>query len=260
MSNKALLVVSFGTTYHDTREKTLDAISGELQSRFPSRVLYEAWTSSFIRRKLLERDGFQMDSVTEAMERMKQDGMEDVLIQPTHIIEGAEFQKILDEVIEYDSEFRAVRIGRPLLCCDEDLTDCVEALIPNFPDMEEERALVFLGHGSPDGNNGMYPRLEETFHRMGYPNVFIGTVEGEPDLSYVLELVRTSGCSKVTLAPLLVVAGDHALNDLAGEEPDSWASVFRSEGFQTECVLRGIGEYPEIRKIYVKHARNAMMG
>ena len=253
---KALLVISFGTTFNDTREKTIDRIEEDLKEAFPDRKFYRAWTSGFIRKKLLSRDGIEIDGPGEAFERMKADGVTDVIVQPTHIIMGAEFGKILSAVKNASHGIENVSMGLPLLCSEEDMEETVKGILANFNDIDD-KALVLMGHGSPGGPNDIYVRLEETFHRMGHDNVFIGTVEAEPGLDDMISKAQRYGKKHVVLAPLLVVAGDHATNDLAGDEPDSWKSVFRIKGFDVSCVVKGIGEYEEIRRIFIRHAEES---
>ena len=253
---KALLVISFGTTFNDTREKTIDAIEQDLREAFPDRKFYRAWTSSFIRKRLLSRDGVEIDGPGEAFERMKADGVTDVLIQPTHIMPGEEFGKIISAIEDASHGLDRVRVGLPMLSSDEDLREAATCMMSHFPE-DEKRALILMGHGSPAGPNDIYVKLEETFKSMGHDSVFVGTVEAEPGLEDMLIKTEASGKGEVVLTPLLIVAGDHATNDLAGDEPDSWKSVFTSKGFDVECVVKGLGEYEDIRQIFVRHAREA---
>lgn len=253
---KALLVISFGTTFNDTREKTIDAIEEDLSKAFPDRKYYRAWTSGFIRKRLLSRDGTQIDGPDEAFERMKADGVTDVLVQPTHIMPGEEFAKVMSAIEKKASAFDNVSVGAPLLSFDEDFRETASCMAGHFPDLRH-RALVLMGHGSPGGPNDVYVRLEDTFRELGYDNVFVGTVEAEPGLEDVILKAENSGQHEVILTPLLIVAGDHATNDLAGDEPDSWKSVFLSKGFSVDCVVKGMGEYEDIRQIFVRHAKEA---
>lgn len=255
---KALLVISFGTTYPKTREKTIDAIEKRLQDSFPDRRLYRAWTSGFIRRKLAQRDSIFIDSPEEAFARMRSEGVTDVLIQPTQVIPGAEYRKILTAAEHAGKDFHTVSIGTPLLASGDDLRDVASALIREFADLASDEALVLMGHGSPEGGNEIYTRLEEEFRRQGFVHTYIGLVEASPGLEDVLSRLRTSDRRRVRLAPLLVVAGDHALHDMAGEQEDSWASVLSANEFDVTCCVRGLGEYESIRDIYVAHGKAAL--
>lgn len=252
---KAILVISFGTTFSETREKTIEAIENDLAKAFPDRRLYRAWTSRFIIRKLKERDGLYIDTPSEALERMKRDGVTDVIVQPTHIIPGAEFNKLTEEIKRHSEDFENLSVGVPLLTEEKDLKDTATAISNIFHDIREDEALILMGHGTPNGNNSVYTELEETFRNTGNNNVFIGTVEAVPALDDVLSAASAEGFKKAVITPLLIVAGDHALNDMAGDDEDSWTSTFRRAGFNVRCVVKGLGEYKEIRDIIISHAK-----
>lgn len=255
---KGLLAVSFGTSVNATREKTIDAIETRLQKEFPDRTVYRAWTSGMIIRKLKKRDGVQIDTVKEAMERMAADQVADVIVQPTHVINGIENDGMTADVLSYRERFEKIVFGTPLLTSDEDSEAVIEAVMAEFPDFPKEEALVFMGHGTTHYANSIYAALDYKFKDMGYKNVFLGTVEAYPSLKTLMKLVREHGTNRVTLAPFMVVAGDHAMNDMSGEDPDSWRSRFEAEGFEVTCVLKGLGEYEGIRRLYAKHARDAV--
>ena len=251
---KALLAVSFGTSFNDTREKTIDVIERDLAVAFPDRAFYRAWTSKIITEKLKERDGCCIDMPQEALERMKKDGVTDVLVQPTFIIPGLEFEYLKEKVTGYEKDFDSIKMGRPLVGSRDDAAE-VAGIIARDIRTDDDEALVLMGHGVFNGNNGVYLELEKEIHDLGYERAFIGTVEAEPGLEHVLKSVKRHGTKKVLLAPLLIVSGDHANNDMAGESDDSWASAFRREGFEVRCLLKGLGEYEEIRKMFAAHAR-----
>lgn len=255
---KGLLVVSFGTSVHKTREKTIDAIEQALQEAFGEFTCYRAWTSKFIIRKLRERDQIQIDTVTEAMERMFKDGVTDVLVQPTHVLNGIENEQMIAEVSACQGWFRSVCIGTPLLAGEEDVADVAEAVAEEFSWLPQEEALVLMGHGTSHEANEIYAALDHCLKRMGHDNMFLGTVEASPSLLNLMERVQAYGAKKVTLAPFIVVAGEHALHDLSGEGADSWKSQLEDSGYQVRCVLKGLGEYPKIRRLYVKHAEGAL--
>lgn len=253
---KAILAVSFGTSFNDTREKTIDIIENDLRSAFPDREFYRAWTSKIITSKLKERDGVSIDMPGDALERMKSDGVSDIIVQPTFILPGLENDYLSEKIISSSKDFDQIMIGAPLLDSDEDIRQTAEIISEAFEDLEDE-ALVLMGHGVFNDRNSIYIDLENAINTIGRVKAFIGTVEAEPDLLSVLEKVRASGLKKVVLTPLLIVSGDHANNDMAGEDDDSWASVFRREGFEVRCILKGLGEYEAIRKMFVNHARSA---
>jgi len=256
MEKKALLVVSFGTSFNETREKTIDAIEEDIRNAFPERELYRAWTSKIITAKLKERDNTVIDMPEEALERMKSKGITDVLIQPTFIIPGLEYDYLNEKTTNFGKEFRSIKIGKPLLCSDEDVREAAEVIAEEFGDLDDE-ALVLMGHGVFNEKNGIYLELEKAINDTGRVKAFVGTVEAEPGLESVLDKVKTSGVKKAVLVPLLIVSGDHAINDMAGDGDESWASAFKREGIDVRCVLKGMGEYKGIREMIVRHAEEA---
>lgn len=255
---KALLVVSFGTSHAETREKTIGAIERDIAASFPEYEVRRAFTSGMILKVLEKRDGIVIDNVTEAMNRLADDGFREVLVQPTHVIPGDEYNDMVKAVAEFRDQFDEITIGTPLLYRTEDYQKVILAVIEQFPDLPEKAALVLMGHGTGHPINAAYAALDYQIKDMGYKNVFVGTVEGYPDLETVLRQVEAYRPEKVILLPLMVVAGDHAINDMAGEEEDSWKNVFEKAGFKVSCVLKGLGELQPIRGIYLEHVAQAI--
>ena len=256
---KAILAVSFGTTYHDTLEKTIAAIEADLAAAFPDRELRRAFTSGMIIRRLKERDGLSVDNVTEALERLEAEGFEDVVLQSTHVMNGDERDKMMALAAPFASRFRRFAIGSPLLTETEDYFAAARALMDRLPPKAEGTALVYMGHGTEHYANAVYALLEYVFHDLGRTDVRIGTVEGYPGLDEVRRrLAETPDVRQVVLLPLMVVAGDHAKNDLAGEEEDSWRTLLGEAGYRVSCVLEGLGENPGIRALFVRHAQAAL--
>lgn len=255
MTDKALLCVSFGTSYPDTLEKTIGAIEGDLARAFPDRSLRRAFTSGRIIRKIEARDGIHIDTVSEAMEKLAAEGFRDILVQPTHFMGGIEYEKVVRSVMDAAGSFRKITLGKPLLGNGEDLEEFCGVLSSlAAPAREAGAAMVFMGHGTEHDANAVYARLQEA----AAPEVFIGTVEAVPSLEDVLQRVRKMPQVKqVILRPMMIVAGDHAVNDMAGSDEDSWASVFRAAGYEVLCILSGLGEVPEVRDMYIRHAENA---
>ena len=254
---KGLLVVSFGTSVNATREKTIDAIEGTLRDAFLECTVYRAWTSGMIIRKLLKRDGVHIDTVTEAMERMLAEGVTEVVVQPTHVINGIENDRMIADALAFEKKFEKILFGAPLLTSEEDSRAVIRAVMEEHKDLPDGEALVFMGHGTTHYANTVYAALDYMFKDMGYPNVFLGTVEAYPSLETLIKLVRAHGAKKVTLAPFMVVAGDHAMNDMSSEDEDSWRSRFEAAGFEVNCVLKGLGEYEGVRRLYVQHVKDA---
>lgn len=256
-SKKAILAVSFGTSHDDTRKVTIDAIEDGMAEAFPDCALYRAWTSKMIIRKIKNRDGITVPTVKEAMEQMKQDGITDVIVQPTHVINGIENDLMKEDALSFCEDFHSIRFGDPLLTTTEDSIAVIEAVAEEFSDLREDQVLVLMGHGTTHFSNAVYAALDYTFKDRGYPNIFLGTVEAYPSLDSIKKLVDAYGPKEVVLAPFMIVAGDHAKNDMAGDDPDSWYSSFSADGYQVRAVLKGLGEYPKIRELFIQHIKKA---
>ncbi|MCQ2451572.1 MAG: sirohydrochlorin cobaltochelatase [Oscillospiraceae bacterium] len=262
MSKKALLVISFGTFFEGSRKKTIEAIEEDLRSAFPDRSFYRAWTSRILISRMREECGISIDTVAEAMEHMSADGITDVLIQPTLLLEGLEYEKkILSSVKAAADKFESIRMGRSLLATEEDRRQ-VAALLPTlFPQLREGDALVFMGHGTPgevrSSVNACYDDLNRFFVENGRDTITIGLVEADPGPEEICDMLKAKNPKEVYLSPLMIVAGDHANNDMAGDEEDSWRNIFQRKGFEVSCIMKGIGEYPAIRKVFVEHAEQA---
>lgn len=254
---RAILVVSFGTSYTQTRKRTIDQIEEDIHAAYPSYPLYRAWTSGMIRKKLEKRDGIRIFDVTEAMEQMRRDGIEEVIVQPTHVLNGIENEQMTADVLAYRDQFAQIVIGAPLLTSQEDSDRAVRVIGEELA-LAEDEALVLMGHGTPHYANAIYAALDYQFKDEGYPNIFIGTVEAYPAFESLLRRVEAFGPKRIIVAPFMIVAGDHATNDLAGDGEDSWKSRFEAAGYEVKCVLKGLGEYPGIRKLFLEHAAEAI--
>lgn len=252
-TKKAILAVSFGTSYNDTRKVTIDAIEDDMRTAFPDYKLYRAWTSKMIIKKVNTRDHVLIHTVKEAMEQMEQDGITDVLIQPTHVINGIENELMKEDALAFREDFHSISFGEPLLTSEQDSLDVIRAVAEEFPNLQQDEVLVLMGHGTTHYANAIYAALDYTFKDLGYKNIFLGTVEAYPSMETLLKMVKEYAPKKVILAPFMIVAGDHAKNDMAGDNPESWYNQFRAAGFQTEAVVKGLGEYTGIRKILVNH-------
>lgn len=254
---KAVLVVSFGTSHLDSCEKTIGAIEQEIAAAFPDREVRRAFTSGMILKKLKNRDGVEIDGVAEALGRLLDGGFTDVLVQPTHVMNGNEYEDMMREAAGFEGKFDQLRYGAPLLTSSEDYFQLIEAIREEVFPLLEDELLVYMGHGSDHEANAVYSALNFMLSQKGIHNVVVGTVEAYPDLPAVLAIAKQSGKKRIRLMPLMVVAGDHAKNDMAGGEEDSWDTAFRNAGFEVEAQLKGLGEYAAVRKLYVEHARAA---
>ncbi len=254
---KALLVVSFGTSHHDTREKTIDRIEAHLAHAFPDRRVYRAWTSGMIIRKL-RQEGLEIDTVSDALERMLADGVTDVVVQPTHLLNGVENDAMLRETEGFRKRFWRLRIGAPLLTAQEDLEKMAGILTEQFPHLQEEEAVLFMGHGTEHHADTVYAALDYRFKDMGKDRFYMATVEGYPTLEQALRQMETQpGLKRVYLVPFMIVAGDHAKHDMAGDEPDSWKNLVAQAGYEPRCICRGLGELEAVWELLEDHVRQA---
>lgn len=254
-TKKAILAVSFGTSHNDTRKITIDAIEQDMQAAFPDYALYRAWTSKMIIKKVNARDGVHICNVKEAMEKMLQDGITDVLVQPTHVIKGIENDLMKEDALAFQEQFHSISFGDPLLTSEQDNLAVIDAITSEFKTLTKDEVLVLMGHGTTHYANAIYAALDYTFKDKGYSNIFLGTVEAYPTMESLLKMVHAYQPKKVVLAPFMIVAGDHAKNDMASDEPDSWYSQFKAAGYDVEPVLKGLGEYTGIRKLFIEHLK-----
>lgn len=252
---KGILVVSFGTSHLDTMGKTIEVIEKEMEERFQECNVYRAFTSGMIIRKLKRTEGISVDTVPEALSRMASDGIEEVIIQPTHIINGIENDRMMEDLMEHMSLFKRIRVGKPLLSSVEDYKKAIHAVMAET-ELDDGEMLVLMGHGTDHHANSAYPTLEYTFHALGYSQVLVGTVESFPELKNVMAKLKIAGKKKVALMPFMLVAGDHAKNDMAGEE-DSWKSQLEEEGYEVRVIMKGLGEFRGIRQIFMEHIEEA---
>ena len=251
--NEAILVVSFGTSHNDTREKTIDAIESDIASAYPSRRVYRAWTSKMITAKVNKRDHIHINSVREAMAQMLLDGITDVFVQPTHVINGVENDLMKEDALSFRDSFSSVAFGNPVLTTEKDNTLAVEAVCSEFSDLSTDEVLVLMGHGTTHYANSIYAALDYRFKDMDHKNIFLGTVEAYPSMESLMKLVKEFKPRRVLLAPFMIVAGDHAKNDMAGDNPDSWYNQFKNAGFNVACAMKGLGEYKGIRELLISH-------
>ena len=253
-----ILTVSFGTSYNDSRDKTIGAVENAIQAANPDKEVRRAFTSQIIIDKLKERDGLEIDNVEEAFARLEADGVTDLTVQPTHVMSGFEYDDLMEVVKANADKFDSVKVGAPLLTSDADYVNVITAMTAATSEFDDgETAIVFMGHGTEHASNATYAKLQSMLGDAGKKNYYIGTVEAEPTLDDVVAAVKAGGYKRVVLEPLMVVAGDHANNDMAGDEEDSWKTVFEGQGFEVVPILRGLGQIEAIQDMYVDHVKNA---
>ena len=254
-----LLVVSFGTSFNDNRRLTIGGIEGALASAFPDYSVRRGFTSQIIIDHVKSRDGEVIDNVGEALERAVNNGVKTLVVQPTHLMHGFEYNDLADEIAQYADAFEKIAIAEPLLTSDEDFESVAKIITAETAEYDDGKtAICFMGHGTEADSNTVYAQMQSVLTDLGYENYFIGTVEAAPTLEDLMALVQAGEYERVVLEPLMVVAGDHAHNDMAGDEEDSWKSTFEAAGYEVVTVLRGLGEMEDIQNIYVQHAQAAI--
>ncbi|MGM9608207.1 MAG: sirohydrochlorin cobaltochelatase [Oscillospiraceae bacterium] len=254
-----LLVVSFGTSFNDSRRLTIGAIEDALEAAFPEYSVRRGFTSNIIIEHVVRRDGEVIDDVTEALDRAVANGVKNLLVQPTHLMNGFEYGDLVKELQSRKDDFETIRIGAPLLTTDADYQTVAEALVAATASYDDGKtAICFMGHGTEAASNGVYAKMQQVLTDGGHTNYFVGTVEASPSVDDVLKMVQDGGYEKVVLRPMMIVAGDHANNDMAGDEEDSWKSTFEAAGYEVECLVNGMGELEGIQQLLVAHAKEAL--
>ena len=237
---KAVLVTSFGTSHKDTREKCLDLIENEVRAKYGSEKVERAYTSGVIRRIVERKEGIHIFDQNEGLEALKNKGYDEIITMSLHILDGIEYAKLNDKY---------GKISKPLLVNDEDFEKVVND--EEFNSTEGNDAIVFMGHGSESAADSTYQRLQEEYVKAGKDNIFIATVEGQVTIEDVIQKLKGRGFSKILLKPFMIVAGDHAKNDMASDEEDSWKTILQNEGYEVTPVLKGMGEYKFIHNMFM---------
>ncbi len=276
-----ILVVSFGTSFNDSRTQDIGGIEKAIHEAYPDWSVRRAFTAQIIINHVQARDGEKIDNVQQALDRAVANGVKNLVIQPTHLMHGAEYDEMVEAVEEYADKFETVSISEPLLGeVGKDATEIntdkkavAEAVVAaavsdssyDTPDAADAdgTAFVFMGHGTSHTAKVTYSQMQTQMNELGYKNVFIGTVEGEPEetaCENVINAVHEAGYTKIVLRPLMVVAGDHANNDMAGDDDDSWKSMFTASGYfgSIDAQIAGLGRIPEVEALYVQHLKDVI--
>ena len=274
-----LLVVSFGTSFNGSRAADIKGIEDALQAAYPDWSVRRAFTAQIIINHVQARDGEKIDNMTQALDRAVANGVKNLVVQPTHLMHGAEYDEMCATIDEYRDRFESVSIAEPLLgevgsdatVINADKEVVAKAITAaaveasGFDSLEAAKeagtAFVFMGHGTAHVAKVSYSQMSAQMQNLGYENVFIGTVEGEPEetsCESVIEAVKAAGYTNVILRPLMVVAGDHANNDMAGSDDDSWKTMFEAADFTVDCQIAGLGEIADIQALYIAHTQAAI--
>jgi len=259
----AMVVMSFGTTYKDTRAKTIDATVDAIKAAHPNTKVITAFTSHIIRDRIQQKEGITYPTPEEALAELKKDGYTRVALASLDVIPGMEYNYDAAVYNLYKNDFKKMTLGTSLMYWmgQENQTDQVietlKAVQSQFPKLGKEDGLLIMAHGTPDPSNAYYSVIQDRIHTLGMKNVFIYTVEGTPNLEQVIPQLKLHGIKHVTLMPFMMVAGDHANNDMAGNEPDSHKSILEKEGFKVDTYIHGLGENQNIRNLFVERANEA---
>ena len=258
IGEKELLVVSFGTSFNDNRRLTIGGIEASIADAIPEYSVRRAFTAQIIIDHVERRDNVHIDNVDEALTRAVNNGVKTLIVQPTHLMHGFEYDELMAALGTYADAFEQVIVGEPLLTSESDFERVADILVDITKEYNDGKtAIVYMGHGTEHESNAVYARMQDILNGKA-ENYYVGTVEAEPSIDDVVAAIKDKGYTRVILRPMMVVAGDHANNDMAGDEEDSWKTILTNEGYTVECILEGLGQVPEIQALYVEHAEAAV--
>ena len=259
IGDKELMVVSFGTSFNDSRRLTIGAIENAMEEAFPDYSVRRGFTSQIIIDHVKSRDNVTIDNVGEALKRAVDNNVKTLVVQPTHLMNGLEYNDLVDEIAQNSDAFEQVAVGEPLLTSDDDFKAVIKAITDATAEYDDgETAICFMGHGTEADSNGVYAKMQQMLADEGFEHYYVGTVEAEPSLDDVIAKVKEGEYKKVVLEPLMIVAGDHANNDMAGDEDGSWKTEFEKAGFEVTTVVEGLGSVQAIQDLFVAHAQAAI--
>ncbi|SCI83892.1 Sirohydrochlorin cobaltochelatase [uncultured Clostridium sp.] len=260
---KAILVISFGTSYIESLERSIFKVEDNIRREYREFDVFRAFTSHFIIKKLKEKHSLDIWTPEEALKILKEAKYEEVIVQPLHLIAGEEFTYIKTVIEGYKDKFNSIKLGRPIFYYQgiEELPQDYSEFIKSINDiLDKNKLTVMVGHGTAHPAGASYGCLQTVLKEEGYDNVFVGTIEGYPSFNSVLKLVKEKKVNELTLMPLLLVAGDHAQNDIGSDEEDSWKSMFEKEGIKTKVIMKGLGEYPKFNQLYINRIDDLICG
>ena len=259
----AILVLSFGTTFQDSRAKTIEATVDAIKAAHPGVKVVTAFTSHIIIDRIKANEGLDIPTPEKALEQLKAEGYTRIAMTSLDIIPGMEYT-YKDAVYNlHKNDFKKMTFGTPLMYWqgqegqDDDITAAMQALSTQFPKLGKKDAVLVMAHGTPHPANAYYAVMQDRLNELGFDNALIFSVEGWPHLDTVMPQLKAKGIKNVTLMPLMMVAGDHANNDMAGDEPDSFKSILEQEGFKVSAYIHGLGENAAVQKLFVEKADQA---
>lgn len=260
VAKPVILVTSFGTSFGSSRHITIGAIEDTIREAFPDYDVRRAFTAQIIIDHVEKDTGRHIDNFEEAMDKIVAEGVTEVIVQPTHLMDGFEYTDVAKSLEDYKDKFEKVALGAPLLASEDDQKAVAQAIKDAMEKYEDDKtAICLMGHGTEAESNAIYATMQGVFDGLGYKNYFVATVEASPTFDDVAKAAKDAGYTKAVLRPMMVVAGDHANNDMADEsDPESFASIMKAAGFEVESVIEGLGQLEAIDELYVKHVEAAI--
>ena len=256
-----ILVTSFGTSFADSRHITIGAIEDDIREAFPDYDVRRAFTAQIIIDHIEKDTGRHIDNFEEAMDKLVAEGVDTVIVQPTHLMDGFEYTDIKDSIEKnYKDKIAKIALGEPLLVNEADqkaVAEAIKAAMTKYED--DDTAICLMGHGTEAESNAIYATMQKVFDDLGYKNYFVATVEASPTFDDVAKAAKDAGYKKAVLRPMMVVAGDHANNDMADDsDPESFAAIMKEAGFEVKSVIEGLGQLVDVDEIYVAHVQTAI--
>jgi len=259
-SKKEIIVASYGTTYNKTRTITIGGIENAFREAYPDYKIQRVFTFQYFIDKLQSKAGLKVLNIEEALEKAISEGVEEVVIQPTFVLSGNELNKFIERAKAYESKFKKMTISSPLITTKEDMKAVARIFVDRTAEYDDGKtAICIMGHGNDSESNKMYKQMEKYLHKSGKKNYFVGTVHDDSSVDEILKVMHKRDCYKnVVLIPMMITSGEHIINDMAGEGPESWKSIFSRLGFNVTCIFEGMGQYYDIQMMFVNHTRKAL--
>lgn len=256
---KAILVVSFGTAYKSTREETIEACENKIKEEFSEYDFYRAYTSNKIIQKIKISENIDIYNPKQSLDKLYEDGYEEVIIQTLHIIAGKEFNKLKKQFENYKSKFKKLALGKPLITGDNDYKEILEALKIQISKINKNEAMIFMGHGTSNDENKVYSYMEDILRDDGI-NAYVVTIKDYLKLNKIITTLKKDSINVVYLMPFMLVAGVHAIKDMAGDNENSWESILKKHGFEVKIYMQGLGANIKIQEKFINHAKNCYIG